>query len=1087
MSGDIKQAITPILEDSSFIYEDTLEKSKNLREVYDDIRDAATDSSVTTDDVQIIFDSIADVLKKKGYVGLKHKGGLISKGEPHTVRILWNPQQDANITPKPVPAPGEAKKEGKLKGSRQAGGIGDIGGRGIDSGRVKVSMEPGGKPQTATGIIAYIERAFNIPMRGVATHHKKYAGWFSPDKVGIRMKDVRELTTAMHEIGHHIDWTLNHRLSKNPPNAEMASELMKLGKELYGDTNPPGGYKSEGFAEFIREYLTGDEASTKAPAVSKWFKEEYLPGHKDIDKKLNTAKDMITEWRQQGAEARIESQISKKKIKGSIAERLERGMLWAETMFRDELAPIRRAMSKAGIKESELRPDENPYQIAIGRADKAGAIARHFVLEYTTDTSGNRTGKGLREILKPVANDINEFTRWIVSARARLLHGKGINPGISKADANYVYEKYDNPQWQETLKEITEWNHRLLDYLVEAGGMEKAARDTIIAANPIYVPFMRAFREGELNVSRGPGKGVAKTSKAVKKIKGSGREVIDPFESMIQQAAKIIGTAHKTEVAIALVRLANKKGTASMIWEVPAPKEATRFEAEQLKKDIARIAYKRMGLDPEEVSSAMLEHWDEVLTVYSNASQYYGKDNIVSFVIDGKRRFYEVDPSLYKAIQGLDQYTLPWIIDLVLGKPARAVRLGATGLNPAFGIIRNFIRDAGTFTVLSKHAKLGPVSAAKGIVADIAKTEEAQKFKALGGKMSAQLLADRRALQHLKKNVLASTASGKIVYTVYHPIDALRELFGVTEAGTRIGEFAPALEAAEKKYGKGSKAAAVYALNQAQDVTTNFSRHGKIAKVLNQTIPFFNAAIQGPDKIIRTFAERPVATTIKAMAALTIPAIWLWWSAKDEEWYKKLADYERNNYLHFRIPYSDTIIRIPVPFELGHIFQSAPVAALDAMYRKDPKLVTEMLEESLNQANPFDWPAAIGPVIDVLANKDFAGRPIVPKSVEYKMPEDQYKTYTSELMKLIGKTIDYSPAKLEHLVNSYSGGLFSRVSRSIDLKNKEDITASDIPVIGTLFLRDANAPKAQLDRFYKRRDELNRKYASGEISGNDNI
>ena len=351
--------------------------------------------------------------------------------------------------------------------------------------------------------------------------------------------------------------------------------------------------------------------------------------------------------------------------------------------------------------------------------------------------------------------------------------------------------------------------------------------------------------------------------------------------------------------------------------------------------------------------------------------------------------------------------------------------------------------------------------------------------------MSSQILADRRAVQYLKKHVLASTVAGKTIYTVAHPIDALRELFGVTEAGTRIGEYGPALKAAEKKYGKGSKDAAIYALNQAQDVTTNFSRHGKIAKVLNQMIPFFNAAIQGPDKIIRTFGKRPVATLLKALIALTIPAIWLWWKNKDEEWYKNMAKWERLQYLHFKIPGTSTIIRIPVPFELDHIFQSAPVAALDAWYRKDPKMVTEMFEESLKQANPFDWPATFRPIIDIMANEDFAGRPVVSKSAEYKLPEDQYGNYTTELMKIIGKAIGYSPAKLEHLVASYSGGLYTRVARTIDLKNKEEITKSDMPVIGTLFLREPYAPRAQLNRFYEKRDLLNQKYSSKKISGEE--
>ena len=103
ISPEVQQAIIPILEDNDFIYEDTLSKSKNLREVYDDIRNAATSEGMSADETQIVFDNIAEALKKQGYVGLKHKGGLISKGEPHTVRILWNPQQDAALS-KPTPA-----------------------------------------------------------------------------------------------------------------------------------------------------------------------------------------------------------------------------------------------------------------------------------------------------------------------------------------------------------------------------------------------------------------------------------------------------------------------------------------------------------------------------------------------------------------------------------------------------------------------------------------------------------------------------------------------------------------------------------------------------------------------------------------------------------------------------------------------------------------------------------------------------------------------------------------------------------------------------------------------------------------------
>lgn len=943
--------------------------------------------------------------------------------------------------------------------------------------RIKVSMEPKGKVTSAREVIDFAKRAFNIAMRGKATHKmRSYLGWYDPHAVGIRLKDVRGIATAVHEIGHYLDWHTNDRWSKKPGSKAIADELMKLGKDLYGDTKPPGGYKSEGWAEFTREYLTGEEAEIKAPNLHKWFTQTYLKNNPDVAKNLAKLKGMIESWRFQGAEARVESQINRRPIKGTIMERIAHRSLWFDTMMRDELAPLRVRLKQAGIKD--LKPSEDPVALSVAYADKAPAKARHFVMEYTTDLAGNRTGPGLREILKPVRKDIETFTRWIVAKRALHLWKRGINPGMSQGDAQYVYDQHHSDAWEQIASDVTEWNHRLLDYLHDSGAMETAALAKIKKMNPIYVPFMRAFAEGEVQISQGTGKGIAKVGKPVKAIKGSGREIVDPLEAMIQQAERIFSTAHKSMVARSLAKLAQRPGMAAVIWKVPPPSKALKFSAEQLKKDILRIARDRLGLDPEEISSGMMEEWDEILTVYYNASQYYGKDNIVSLVTDGKRQFYEVDPDVYRVMEGLDQYSLPWLASVLLGKPTRALRLGATGLNASFGLVRNFIRDAMTFSVLAKHAKMGPLSATAGVVKDMARTAAAQQFKALGGKMSSQILQDRRATQNLRSEVVEPF----VVRTVLHPIDALRELFGVTEAGVRIAEFDAALKAGEKKYGKGSLDAALYALNQAQDVTTNFTRHGRVGKILNQMIAFFNAAIQGPDKIQRTFRERPVRTTLMALAALTVPAILLWWRNKDEDWYKKLDPREKARYLHFRVPGGQTIVRIPIPFELGHIFQSIPVAALDARYNKDPDEVKRAFAEAAKDANPFDWPACIGPLIDVKSNKDWAGNPIVTQSMARKLPEDQYKPWTTQLMRQVGKTLGASPAQIEYLVNSYSGGLFGRIVRTVENGLNGPKTPSDWPVVGTLFLRESYRPNRQIDGFYAALEHLNAKDASDKTT-----
>ncbi|HPC65609.1 MAG TPA: hypothetical protein PK525_13440, partial [Anaerohalosphaeraceae bacterium] len=829
-------------------------------------------------------------------------------------------------------------------------------------------------------------------IRGKATHVKKNVlGWFSAHAVGIRMKDVREITTATHEIGHHIDWTLNNRLSKKPPTKEIAAELIDLGKALYGSKQPAGGYKSEGWAEFMRMYLTGEDTQEAAPHLHDWFTGEYLPQHPDIAKNIARAKQMITNWRLQGADSMVDGFMSGK-VKTTIGDMLERLSFSFHKNWRDKFHVLKKLRDKAG----QLRPSEDPFELATAFSQKAPAKARQFVLEKTTDLAGNVTGKGLREILAPIKN-IQEFTRYAVAKRARLLNDRGIKSGLSNAVINHILEKYQSDQYDDVLKELTDWNHRIIDYLVEAGGMEKDVAANMKAMNPVYVPFLRTFAEDEI-IAKGGGFGKGfKPGKAVHKIKGSGREIKDIFESMILNTQRTIEIAHKSAVSRSIAKLADRPAMAGWIWKVPAPKQATSFSAEQLKQDIARLAVTKLGLDPHEINiDGYMEHWDDILTIYTNAHQYYGKDNIVSVVVDGKRQWFEVHPELYKAMEGIDQNSKDIIWKMLYYGPgfiSRGVRLGATGLNPSFGLIRNFIRDAMTFSILRKHSKRGALGAAKGVIDDVRNAEAAKRFKALGGKMSGYIGQDRRGLQAIKSELFASNGKKYALHTVLHPVDALRELFGITETGVRIAEFEAALKDAEAKYGAGSLDAAIYALNQAQDVTTNFTRHGVYAKYLNQLIPFFNAAIQGPDKIIRTFKERPIEAAIRSVAYLTIPAIGLWWKYKDEDWYENLPDYEKVNYLHFRVPGTeDTIVRLPVPFELGHVFQSLPVAALQAAYRDRKEDFTGPLVNILDQANPFGsrWLIggipAVGIAVQLIANKDWAGRPIVPMSAQGRLP-----------------------------------------------------------------------------------------------------
>ena len=159
------------------------------------------------------------------------------------------------------------------------------------------------------------------------------------------------------------------------------------------------------------------------------------------------------------------------------------------------------------IGASQLHPSEDPFEVATANATKSGAKAATFALQGTTDLAGNPTGISLQEALAPVSGEIKQWTTWAVAARARHLHSLGINPGISKTDADFIYEKFESDKYEKALKEFTAWNHRGLDYMVEAGAIEKAVVDKIKKRHTIYVPFKRAFKEGEIQGTSFGGKG----------------------------------------------------------------------------------------------------------------------------------------------------------------------------------------------------------------------------------------------------------------------------------------------------------------------------------------------------------------------------------------------------------------------------------------------------------------------------------------------------------------------------------------------------------------------------------------------------
>ncbi len=789
---------------------------------------------------------------------------------------------------------------------------------------------------------------------------------------------------------------------------------------------------------------------------------------------------------------KVKERISFKKPKVTIRQGLKNLLFKTDKAFRDEFAGLRRAVNAADA--GKLDPANDPVQLAVAFTQKSSAKTRGFVLESTTDLAGNRKSKGLKQIFAPLIKDggkkrFEDFVTYLVAARDLNLQKQNKETGIDPVAAQLTFDALDSPEFAQAAREVTEWNQRGIDLLVESGRITRESGEAIKTANPIYAPFFREFAEEEPQAGRGKGKKFVP-----KRLKGSKRKIIDPIEGMIQQMDATIQSAQRAAIERSIANLAfdNPEALEDFIKPTRAPVTPTKFTVKEIKAELEEIGIDFTGVANEDLN--------ELLTIF-RPSAFPETKGVIKLKVDGKNKFFKAEKELLEVLDGTEVYKLGPFWDFTVGKPTRLLKLGATGLNASFGLIRNPIRDIQTFTVTSEFAKAGPFSAVSGILKDV-KTKasgiaenfgfnsfkpssDVIKFAALGGEMSGFITQDRAGTRHIQHEMLASNGVRYTINTFKHPIDALRSLVGITEIGTRIGEFSAALKEGEKLYGKGSLSASVFALNAAQDVTTNFSRHGQIGKQINQMIPFFNAAIQGPDKLVRSFKDRPLKSTIAAVSTLTIPAIFFWWRNKDKPWYQNMTAHEKSNYIHYEHPSKeDVIFRFPVPFELGHVFQAIPVAFLDAVYNERPEEIPEILKATLKNANPLDWPSLIGPIIDIKSNEDFAGRPIVSRANEGKLPKDQFGPQTTELMKVIGKQLNMSPSQIEHMTNSYTGGIYNRVARMLKNNDMEKQPA-DMPVIGTLFVRDPFAPRKQIEAFYKERTLLNKKFQSKDITLKD--
>lgn len=840
-----------------------------------------------------------------------------------------------------------------------------------------------GRSVTRKEILDAVNNLFNQRVKSGRLGRPNVRGWYNTKTDVIRSGNYGEIPTIMHELGHYVDNYFN--FSKD---ARFNNEFNGVIQDRFGKAyNKLGmdGIRGEGYAEFFKDYVS-DRAKAKRefPEFYSHFT-EAIKNEPELNGITNKLSQLVHEWHRQGGAERIKGSISfesKGKVsqaidavkRGEAKDVIKKALNDVYTKAVDELNPLKDLVEEVERQTGEkIAFDDNPYMqawLARGWVGKAETLIEHGAPEHGI--------KSLKDILKGIGEkEHKEFSAYLVA-----LHDLDLHKNKQKAtfdyteDAAVLGKHAGNERFQKAAVAIYKYQDYMLQMLVKEGMLTAKAYHTMRKMYPHYIPFFRDMSDAGMQSFLSGGKGFVDVSSPVKRFKGSTRDIIDPLESIVKNTFQFYNAVERNHVGRTFAKLSGKNGVGQIVERVNGNKAAT----------------------------------DNTFNVWEN----------------GEKVTYETTPELIQTMRMLDKDQSNMVAK-ILSYPANWLRAGAT-LSPEF-ILRNPVRDMIGASIYSKHGFIPVVDTFKGLSLFLKKGELYWDYMKSGAAHAAMVSLDRDYLGGQLRDIMSRES--KATKLIKNPIEVLRAMSEATEMATRLAEFDNARKGytgvGNRLFGKDRKPlTAREAALESRDITLDFSRRGSHTKKANQVIAFFNATIQGADKMARAFKEDPRGMTVKTMLYITLPSVLLWYMNKDDERYQELPQWEKDTF--WIIPGKENMYRVPKPFEAGVLFGTSFERMLqyfdDAKNNRKSVGFKGFGDRVVDSLAPSFMPTAMIPVVEAMTNYSlFRQRNIIPQSQENLPAHLQYGANTSEVAKFVGDKINVSPYIVDNTIRGYGGGL----------------------------------------------------------------
>jgi hypothetical protein len=631
------------------------------------------------------------------------------------------------------------------------------------------------------------------------------------------------------------------------------------------------------------------------------------------------------------------------------------------------------ASSEAAALQSDLGAGLTAS--ALGVHDRVGGIPV-FRNGITVISNVNGTVGGpmqifakLTELGKGDPYIYQSYQLWAGAKRASRFNAQGIDTPYTAADlqeAANLERMY--PEFKQIQKDYIKFNDGLVQYMLDTGIIDKEGAKKF-SEHADYIPFYRQL-DGEATI----GPNIFQSISGVKqprKIKGGEAPLADFMETIVRNTQSIIQAGVKNTAAQRAVNVAMQLGP--------------NF------------------IKPLNYASSLPS---DIMILENGLKKYYRSS----------------DPLWIESLKALNAADLPF--NALISGPANLLRTMVTK-DPGF-MLANMMRDSLAAYTTSGIKMVPIVDTIKNFTGAIA--GKSPEFQAL---LNAGILGGHEFSQNieysgkvLSKELRKKTGTTTTTEKVLSPFTGL---WSALEKGTTASDAATRMEVYKKTLAEtGNEAEALF---RALEVM-NFNRKGSspVIRVITAAIPFLNARIQGLDVLYRAgFGKINSANAeqiqrsffIRGATMMGLSAMY-WALTHDDDEYKKQEAETRDNY--WLLP--SLGIKIPIPFEIGILFKVIPERILAYSFGDDTgqDFMQSMARQLMSTLAFNPIPQAALPIVEARTNHSFfTQRPIVGQGLEGVEPGYQVGPGTTNIAADIGKALNISPMKLDHMIKGYSG------------------------------------------------------------------